>query len=65
MPFESIEFLLPGQPIETIHRETASVEMTATLFINIKTDYRAYLNESATVDVESTVTLPPVGILPI
>ncbi|HQH66723.1 MAG TPA: hypothetical protein PLA62_11240, partial [Clostridia bacterium] len=65
MPIEATAFVLAGLPIQTILRETATVTSVAGMYINIKTDHRAYLNESVTVNVESTVTLPPVGILPI
>lgn len=65
MPIEATAFVLAGLPIQTILRETASVTPVAGMYINIKTDHRAYLNESVTVNVETTVTLPPVGVLPI
>ena len=65
MPIEATAFVLAGLPIQTILRETATVTPVAGMYINIKTDHRAYLNESVTVNIESIVTLPPVGILPI
>jgi hypothetical protein len=65
MPIEATAFVLAGQPIQTILRETATVTPVSGMYINIKTDHRAYLNESVTVNIESAVTLPPVGVLPI
>jgi len=65
MPIEATVFVLAGLPIQTILRETAMVTPIAGMYINKKTDHRAYLNESVTVNVETTVTLPPVGVLPI
>ena len=65
MPIEATEFVLVGEPIQTNFRDAASVEMTAMLYTDAKTDHRAYLNESVTVNIESTITLPPAGVVPI
>ena len=65
MPIEATVFILDGFPIQTILRETATVTPTAGMYIDLKNDHHAFLNESVTVNVESTITLPPVGILPI
>ncbi|MDD2267967.1 MAG: hypothetical protein PHY15_00280 [Eubacteriales bacterium] len=65
MPIEAMEFQLPGFPHKTMLRETASVEMSSTLFIVLKTDHWGFFNESATVNTECTIALSPVGILPI
>lgn len=65
MPIEATQLILAGQPIQTILRETATAEALAGIYIDNKIVHRAYLNENVTVNSESSVTLPPVGVLPI
>lgn len=65
MPIEATVFVLAGLPIQTVLRESAAVTPAAGMYIDSKTDHRAYLDESVTVHIECAVTLPPVGVLPI
>ena len=65
MPIEATEFVLAGFPIQTILRENVTAEAFGGLYIDIKTDHSVYLNEGIAVTVESAVTLPSAGILPI
>jgi hypothetical protein len=67
MPIEAMTIVVPGEPIQTIHRETADV---AVVDVQIRLDEKvmnyASLRESATVSIaDVTLTLPPVGVLPI
>jgi hypothetical protein len=65
MALETMEIVLEGEPIQTIHRESAAVEITSEIYIDNKVEHSAFLNESVTVTVECTVELSPAGVIPI
>ncbi len=67
MPIEAMTIIVPGEPIQTIHREAADV---AVVDVQIRLDEKvmndASLRESAAVSIaDATLTLLPVGVLPI
>ncbi len=69
MAIEATSFVLPGQIVttETILREAATVDIAEPrVYIELKTDRFAYLNESAIATPESVaITLQPTSVLPI
>jgi hypothetical protein len=67
MPIEAMTIVVPGEPIQTIHRETVDVTVVdVQIRLNEKVMNYASLHESATVSIaDVTLTLPPVGVLPI
>ena len=62
---EAAEFVLEGIPIQTIHRETVSIDIISGMSVAEMSQQYAYFNENVTVYAEGTVTLPPVGVVPI
>lgn len=67
MPIETMTIVVPGDPIKTIHRESAVVTIAAVqIWLDEKVMHNAKLRENAVVTITNiSVTLPPVGILPI
>ena len=65
LPLEAMTITLEGAPVICVHRESAIVEATAGMSMVDKIDYRTYFRESASVNAIATVTLSPVGTLPI
>lgn len=67
MPIEAMSIIVPGDPIRTIHHESAVTAIAdVQIWLDEKVMHNAKLRESAVVTVMNiSVTLPPVGILPI
>ncbi len=67
MPIEAMTIVVPGDPIQTIHREYAEVTVIdVQIRLNEKVMNYARLRESAVVSIaDVTLTLTPVGVIPI
>ena len=67
MPIEAMTITVPGDPIQTIHRETANVTITGVeIRLNEKVMNFGFLRETGVAEpIDATITLVPIGIVPI